>query len=248
MLRLFDRWGVGKEIRAAGVKTSQVKVLRWQNGKELQVTTVDHSRGEQYVVHRADLHNALLHKAESLSNVTVRLDSTATDVDFEAASVTLTNGEIVAADVVLGADGIKSRTRTKMLGDGADVATPTGDAVFRLMLDRDTMLGDPELAPFMNEAVAYRWIGPDCHVMAYPVRGHTLYNIVMAHPDRGGVDENWTQQGSKDGVLREYQGWDERLVKMLRLVPDVNILEWKLCSHNPLPTWIKGNCALMGDR
>ena len=267
MLRLFDRkfppfkrlkmsllhthtnsgWGVGQEIRSAGVKTSQVKVLRWQNGQALQTTTVDHSRGEQYVVHRADLHNALLHKAESLSNVDIKLDSTATSVDFDAASVTLVNGTKIEGDVVLGADGVKSRVRTQMLGDNADVATPTGDAVFRLMLYRDDLLKDPELAPFINEPIAHRWIGPDRHVMAYPVRGHKLFNIVMAKPDRGGLDESWVQKGSKDGVLKEFDGWDEKLMKLLRLVPDGEVLEWKLCSHSPLPTWIKGSVALMGD-
>lgn len=134
-----------------------------------------------------------------------------------------------------------------MLGDDADVATPTGDAVFRLMLNREDMLSDPELATFVEKSIAYRWIGPDRHVVAYPVREHKLYNLVMAHPDRAGVEESWTQKGSKDQVLKEYEGWDARLVKMLKLVPEGEVLEWKLCSHSPLPTWIKGKCALMGD-
>lgn len=240
-------WGIGNEIRAKGVKTQRVKVLRWQNGKVLSDKVIDGSHGEQWVIHRADLHNALIAKAQSLESVTMRLNSTVVDVNFRDASVQLSTGEWVYGDVVLAADGIKSAIRKLLLDDDSDIAIPTGDAVFRLILPRDLMAHDPELLKCITDATVRRWVGPGGHVVAYPVRNHQLYNIAMAHPDRGGLEESWTTRGSKEMLLKEYEGWDPLLVKMLTLVPDEEVMEWKLCSHPPLKTWTRGSCALLGD-
>ncbi|KAH8664831.1 putative salicylate hydroxylase [Ilyonectria robusta] len=247
MLRLLDRWGIGDEIRAKGVKTQRVKVLRWQNGKVLSDKVIDGSHGEQWVIHRADLHNALIAKAQSFEGVTMRLNSTVVDVNFRDASVQLSTGEWVYGDVVLAADGIKSAIRKLLLDDDSDIAIPTGDAVFRLILPRDLMAHDPELLKCVTDATVRRWVGPGGHIVAYPVRNHQLYNIAMAHPDRGGLEESWTTRGSKEMLLKEYEGWDPLLVKMLTLVPDEEVMEWKLCSHPPLKTWTRGSCALLGD-
>ncbi|KAF7554714.1 hypothetical protein G7Z17_g2721 [Cylindrodendrum hubeiense] len=247
MLRLLDRWGIGDEVRTKGVKTQRVKVLRWQNGNVLSDKIIDDSHGEQWVIHRADLHGALIAKAQSLKGVTIKLGSSVVGVDFNHASVRLSNGESVEGDVVLAADGIKSAIRKLLLDDESDIAIPTGDAVFRLMLPREAMLHDANLRECIEGATVRRWIGPGGHVVAYPVRNHQLYNIAMAHPDRGGLEESWTTRGSKEMLLKEYEGWDPLLVKMLTLVPDEEVLEWKLCSHPPLKTWIRGSCALLGD-
>ncbi len=240
-------WGVGDAVRKSGVALECVQILRWQNGKELGRIPVDKSYGDQVVVHRADLHNGLLDKAHEMKNVQIQIDSTVVDVDFETPSVTLKSGQVIRGDVVIGGDGIKSFIRGKLLQDSADVAIPTGDAVFRIMLSRDVMMNDPDLKPFITEPRATRWIGPNCHIIAYPVRAHQLYNVVLAHPDRGGLEESWTTIGSKKGLLDEYDGWDPNLVKMLNLVPDREVLEWKLCSHPPLATWVRGSVALLGD-
>lgn len=161
--------------------------------------------------------------------------------------MTLESGEKIRGDVVLAADGIKSQVRGQLLRDATDAAVPTGDAVYRVMLTRDQMLPHPQLRALIDTPQATRWLGPGGHIIAYPVRGHELYNVVLAHPDRGGLDESWTKVGSRDGLLREYTGWDPVLLTLLSLVPDTEILEWKLCSHPPLPTWISGSCALLGD-
>ena len=246
-LILASGWGVGDEVRSKGVMLDQIRILRWQNGKTLGSIPVDKSHGDQTVVHRADLHFAILNKALELPNVNMRLGSTVIETDFDEAFVTLSDGEKVQGDVVLGADGIKSFVRGKILGDAADVAIPTGDATFRAILPRKAMESDPELRPYIDELKAHRWVGPGCHIISYPIKKHEMYNMVMVHPDRGGVEESWTTKGSKSDVLREYDGWDPTLVKMLKLVPEGDVLEWKLCTHLPLKTWVKGSCALLGD-
>lgn len=209
--------------------------------------TVNKTYGQQVVVHRADLHNALIEKAMALENVQVRVNSTVTRVQFDPPAVTLADGTMVQADVVLAADGIKSSIRDQLLGKDATKAIPTGDAAYRIMLPRCAMENDPELKQLIDEPQATRWIGPYRHIIAYPVRNHQLYNIVLLHPDRTDVEESWTTRGSKQMMVDDYRGWDRRVTKLIDLVKDNEVLEWKLCQHPPLKTWIRGRVALLGD-
>lgn len=208
---------------------------------------VNKTYGQQVVIHRADLHNALIDQALALSNVELRVNSTVTDVQFDQAAVTLADGTVVKGDVVIAADGIKSGIRGQLLNDYSCKAIPTGDAAYRIMLPRSALESDPELKALMDEPQATRWLGPNRHIIAYPVRNHELYNVVLLHPDSHGVEESWTTKGSKQAMIDNYRGWDSRVTKLIDLVPDDEVLEWKLCLHAPLKTWIRGNVALIGD-
>ncbi|KAF7176004.1 hypothetical protein CNMCM7691_000855 [Aspergillus felis] len=247
MLTLFDRWGVSPLIHAKDVALEHIHVRRWQDGSLLGTMPVNKTYGQQVVVHRADLHNALIGKAVALENVQVRVNSTVIRVQFDPPAVTLADGTVLHGDVVLAADGIKSSIRDQLLGKDATKAVPTGDAAYRIMLPRSAMENDPELKQLIDEPQATRWIGPYRHIIAYPVRNHQLYNIVLLHPDRTDVEESWTTRGSKQMMVDDYRGWDRRVTKLIDLVKDNEVLEWKLCQHPPLKTWIKGRVALLGD-
>jgi len=249
MLRLLDRWGVGDIVRQKGVALDDIHIQRYEGQTILGKVPISRTHGEQLVVHRADLHMGLLKKVEELGadRARVRVNSKVVDVDFATGEVKLEDGTVLTSDVVLAADGIKSGIRTKLLGDEKDVAIPTGDACFRVTLTREEMSADEELKPFIMEKKAVRWVGPDRHIIAYPVRSHEIYNMALAHPDRGRVDEDWTTVTSKSNLLNEYKGWDPRLVKMLNMVPEGKVLEWKICWHQPLIRWVQDKCALMGD-
>ncbi|KAJ5937279.1 Monooxygenase FAD-binding [Penicillium verhagenii] len=247
MLRLFDRWGVSDLIHAQDVALEHIHVRRWEDGSLLGTMPVNKTFGQQVVIHRADLHNALIDKALELKNVELRVDSIVTSVEFSPASVTLANGTVVRGDVVIGADGIKSTIRGHLLDDSSIKAIPTGDAAYRIMLPRSVMEADPELKQLIDEPQATRWLGPSRHIIAYPVRNHELYNVVLLHPDRQEVEESWTTKGSKQAMVDNYRGWDQTVRKLIDLVDDDEVLEWKLCLHSPLKTWIRESVALIGD-
>ncbi|KAJ5991331.1 hypothetical protein N7522_011538 [Penicillium canescens] len=247
MLRLFDRWGVSDLIHTQDVALEHIHVRRWENGKLLGTMPVNKTFGQQVVIHRADLHNAVIDRALALPNVELRVNSPVTDVQFDPASVTLANGTVVRGDIVVGADGIKSTIRSRLLEDSSLKAIPTGDAAYRIMLPREIMEKDPELKELIDQPEATRWLGPSRHIIAYPVRNHQLYNVVLLHPDEQGSEESWTTKGSKQAMVDNYNGWDSKVRKLIDLVDDNEVLEWKLCLHRPLRTWIRGSVALIGD-
>jgi salicylate hydroxylase len=69
-----------------------------------------------------------------------------------------------------------------------------------------------------------------------------------AHPDRRFVEaDTWTASGSKDEMLQVFHDFCPRVQKLLKLVPEGDVLEWKLRVHSPLTHWVDHNVALIGD-
>ncbi|KAF4964676.1 hypothetical protein FZEAL_10843 [Fusarium zealandicum] len=152
-------------------------------------------------------------------------------------------------DVVIAADGIKSSIRQQMaLADGFhDQPVCTGNAAYRLLVSIDKVEHDPLLSGMLRESVAVRYMGPGGHVMAYPLQNNTAYNLVLVHPAKAGsTAEGWTTKGDRQEMLDFYQSWSPAIRRWLK-VADQDVMEWKLYSYRPIPTWIKGNTALIGD-
>ena len=55
------------------------------------------------------------------------------------------------------------------------------------------------------------------------------------------------EEGSKQAMLGVFEDFCPLVQKILHLVPDGEICEWKLRVHEPLPTWTCGSTALIGD-
>lgn len=158
----------------------------------------------------------------------------------------------VECDVLFGADGVKSKTRIDMLKElGVDAkVVDSGQAAYRIMLTKEQMQGDPELLELLAGNQSTRWIGEKKHIIAYPVSSKTIYNISTAHPDTNfaaAPDETYTTRGSKESMLSVYSDFAPICQKMLQLVPEGEVCEWKLRVHEPLPTWVHGTAALIGD-
>ena len=158
----------------------------------------------------------------------------------------------VEADILLAADGVKSNTRVeilKELGVSASVKD-TGQAAYRIMLRRDQMENDPELFELIDGDKITRWIGEKRHIIAYPVSSKTIYNLSTAQPDvnfAAAPSATYTTKGSKTAMLSVYADFCPMVRRMLELVPEGEVCEWKLRVHAPLPTWVHGSVALVGD-
>jgi salicylate hydroxylase len=158
----------------------------------------------------------------------------------------------VKADVLLASDGIKSVVRTQMLKE-LDVDAQiidTNSAAYRIMLNRKDMENDPELLELIEGDSVTRWIGEKRHIIAYPVSSKTIYNISTAQPDTNfaaAPSVTYTTKGDKSVMLDVFSDFCPKVQRLLNLVPEGEVCEWKLRVHSPLPTWIHGSMALVGD-
>ncbi|KAH9837783.1 uncharacterized protein C8Q71DRAFT_561138 [Rhodofomes roseus] len=246
--RLLVRWGIGDALAKIAVKPARFVTRRYSNGKIIGVTPLN---GEgvttpelpYYNVHRADLHRLLYERVAP--HVTLRLNSKVVSVDPEAPSLTLESGEVLRGDLVIGADGVHSTLQQAVVGKKIP-ATPTGDAAYRALIPTELLLKDPDLKSFVENPEVTSWMGPRRHIVAYNVRSCELYNIVMAHPDKGSV-ESWTAEGSAELMRAGYTDFEPRVQKLLGLVEST--LEWRLLDRQPLKTWMHpaGKLTLLGD-
>jgi salicylate hydroxylase len=126
----------------------------------------------------------------------------------------------------------------------------THQAAYRIMLKREDMEGDQELLDLISKDGVTRWIGEKRHIIAYPVSNKQIYNLSTIQPDINfaqAPDTTYTTKGSKPEMLKVFADFCPKVQRMLNLVPDGEVCEWKLRVHAPLPTWIHKSIALVGD-
>lgn len=208
--------------------------------------------------HRADLAGGIYEGCKREPAITFKLGNPLTSIDaFEpkpTVTVTPHNGTPYQAthDVLIGGDGIKSIVRHAILAHIGDesVEADTGQACYRIMLNRADMEHDPEMKALLDSDCVVRWIGEKRHIIAYPVANKTIYNMSTAQPDTNfakGVSATYTTTGSKPAMMAVYADFCPLVQRMLDLVPDGEVVEWKLRQIQPLRAWSVGAVALLGD-
>lgn len=261
MARILDQLGCWKQIAAEAVQCSDTSIREGSTDKELGLVKLDYvekTYGYPHMVgHRASLAGALYDGCLKEKGITFKLGSTISEASFAGKpsfKVTPVDGEPyrVEVDILLGADGVKSPTRVAMLkelGETAD-SKDTGQAAYRILLTRDQVKHDPELVALLDADTVTRWIGEKRHIIAYPIHNKEIYNISTAQPDvnfAAAPSSTYTTLGSKAEMLKVYGDFCPKIHRMLNLVPEGEVVEWKLRTHDPLKTWVHGSAALIGD-
>ncbi|KAI6007630.1 FAD/NAD(P)-binding domain-containing protein [Pisolithus orientalis] len=246
--RQLIRWGLEKRLQEVAVSPSALNIRHWCTGETVSWKQCGDSMVKNYGaplfnIHRADLHRMLYDLAEP--RVTIRTNCRVVAMDPSVPSLTLKSGEVVRADLVVGADGLWSVTRQYVIGR-PDERTPSGDATYRAVLPTELLLADPELRVLAETPEMVVWFGPQRRIVAYNIRGMKEYNMVMCHPDQD-PEGPWKIEESSDRVKEEFVGWEPRIQKLLSLIPSA--IKWRLMDHAPLETWVHkgGKLTLLGD-
>jgi salicylate hydroxylase len=197
-----------------------------------------------WLIHRPDYHR-ILHEAALESGCEIRVKSRVVAVDESAPSLTLKSGEVLKADIIVGADGIKSVVRSHVIEQKV-APRQYGECAYRATVPAEALLSDPELRHYIEEPVANCWIGPGRHLMAYPIQNATKYNLVMVHPGVA-VQDKWNEPGDLNEMVGNFEAWDPLLVRVLKKITEC--LKWNLADLPLLDTWRSksGKVVLIGD-
>jgi salicylate hydroxylase len=178
--------------------------------------------------------------------VDVLLNSCPASIDFSPQpSIILPDGSILTADLIIGADGLKSKTREILLGR-SDPPALTGDLAYRILINVSKMRDDPLLLDIFEKPYFNVWIGPDAHAVCYLLKGGEVCNIVLCCPDNLPPDVN-VSLASPDELTNFFSSWDPRLQRLLSL--SHTVYKWRLQNIKEMKTWLhpSGRFTLIGD-
>ncbi len=238
----FDALGIGEIARARAVYTDEM-VMHDALDETLvgRIPTGEAFRqrfGNPYaVIHRADVHGSLLEGARATGRIEI---ATATQVqrvaqDDEGVTVVSSDGRSFRGCALIGADGVKSAVRRQYVGDEARVS---GHVVYRAVVDR------ADFPPDLQWNAASIWVGPNCHLVHYPLRGGEQYNVVVTFHSR--EQEEWSvREGSREEVQSYFEGICARARQLIDLPRDWK--RWATADREPIGQWVFGRAALLGD-
>ncbi len=238
----FDALGVGEAARSRAVVTDEM-VMHDALDETLvgRIPTGEAFRrrfGNPYaVIHRADVHQSLLEGALASERIEVATSTTVQRVEQDDNGVTVfdAQGRSHRGAAVIGADGVKSALRRQYVGDEARVS---GHVVYRAVVEKKDFPAD------LQWNAASIWVGPDCHLVHYPLRGGEQYNVVVTFHSRD--KEEWSvREGSREEVQRYFEGICPKARQLIDLPKSWK--RWATADRDPVAQWTYGRATLLGD-
>ncbi|WP_416906763.1 MAG: FAD-dependent monooxygenase [Polymorphobacter sp.] len=241
-VRVLDWLGV--DVRPIGVMPRVQWTQHWQTGKVLKESdrgadfAARHGGAGYYHVHRADLHTALASAFEAAAPGRLVLGHALSDVTPEG-RMRFENGAAAEADIVVGADGVRSGVRAALWP--ADAPEYTGQVAWRGLVPLDALPAEQQgLPPGIH-------IGPGRLFMRYPVRGGAIINFAAFVETAGWQEEGWTIPSTIPELMAHFEDWDPLVRTLISATPPDKLFKWALHARAPLETWTRGRVTLLGD-
>ena len=239
--RILYRLGLGDALDRAAVRPASAHVRRWDNGCTLQKALLNPRSEELYgaphlTAHRADLQRII---ASSLPKERIHLGHRlARLIDHgDRVEAEFANGNRIATDILVGADGIHSTVRTLLFGEEAPQFA--GCVAYRGLVPVE------RIADLDLERGNQSWLGPGGHLVHYFVSGGRLLNFVGWTEHDTWNREDWTDRATIERALAAFEGWHKQVRRIISEADTCFI--WALFDRDPLPKWSAGRVTLLGD-
>ena len=246
--RILQSLGLAERLTASAVVPDGLSIRSAGSGAEIAYMPIGQAMEFRYgapywMLHRGDLQAALVEAVAEQPDVVVRLGTRVEDFAIHAKGITaqLRDARGTSEDRVpalVGADGLWSTTRTR-LGD-------TSKPDFRDRTAWRALLPASAVSEAFRRPVTRLWLGPNAHLVHYPVRGGTLINIVAIVADRW-KSPGWTAPGARDQLLRHFT--PERWAKPARdlVATPESWVKWALFDRIEPGFPSLGPVTLLGD-
>lgn len=239
----LDCLGVGGDVLKLAVQIDRLRLMDGVTDKEITRLEINddyrNKFGHPYaVVHRTDLYQPLLTSCRNHPDIELHTSCSAIGF-FETSddiTVNLSDGRSFKADAVIGADGIRSSIRERIIADGPPKVC--GHTIYRSVVPM------AEVPDYLRSNDVTLWAGPKWHFVRYPIAGGTFMNMAAIRDDQAtvavsgeDVDMETVQDqfafliGDAKHLLTIGRGWKK----------------WVLCDRDPVDGWTKGRVTLLGD-
>ena len=238
----FDALGVGDRTRSRAVFTDCMVMHdaldEYQVGKIPTGEAFRQRFGNPYaVIHRVDVHLSLLEGTQETGRVEFLTSTRMEKVEQDDQGVTVFDqcGQAHRGQALIGADGVRSVLRAQYVNDPPRI---TGHVVYRSVIDKKDFPQD------LQWNAASIWVGPNCHLVHYPLRGGEQYNVVVTFHSRKA--EEW---GVTEGSRKEVQSYFQGICPKARQLIDLpkSWKRWATADREPIGQWSFGRTTLLGD-
>ena len=248
-VRVYRALGLEDGLRRAAFEPINMVSLRWDDAslrfREPLRAVATAKYGAPYMTaHRADLHR-LLRETLPQSRIHLGADCVGAFSSGGSAVAKFANGAQVEADVIVGADGIRSAIRAQLFG--ADNPRFTEQMCWRAMVPMDCVperVG-PAASVELVRGEYFGWLGPNGHVITYPIGDGSVLNIFAGHVSESWVEESWSVASTSAELIEAYRGWNEALLGIFANVQ--HCFKWGIFDRDPIPQWTRGRVTLLGD-
>ncbi|KAK3365517.1 hypothetical protein B0T24DRAFT_391928 [Lasiosphaeria ovina] len=251
--KAFERWpGVIDAMEAIARQTTWLDLYHHE-GKFVTRQSFAHEKtwGRRINGHRGQLHDIIYRHAVA-RGIDIRLGKRVEDyfeTDDPPQAGVVIGGERFVADVVIAAEGVRSRGRKIVLGFDENPKS-SGYAVYRAWFPSDDVAKNPIIKHLVVNGDTHQgFIGPDIHFLASSIKGGKEVNWVFTHIDDGNIEESWQFPGKPEEALKYLDGWCPIVHELVKATPPGRLIDHKLVYRDPLPTFIspRARITLIGD-
>ncbi len=242
--RMLTRLGIVKEVEQTAVFPNALIAIDALTDQELsRISTGEvfrkHFGAPYMVVHRRDLHGALLAACRGHAEVALHTSKGLTRFEDQSAAVRahFADGTSVSGSLLIGADGLNSCVREAIMGD--EPPRVSGHVTYRGVVQVEDV---KDKSHFDDMTM---WFGPGLHLVQYRLRGGTVMNNVATISSQRFAQGERADFGGPEELLEMYSRTTPHVRELLSYVgKDKN---WILCDREPRPDWSRGKVTLLGD-
>jgi salicylate hydroxylase len=246
--RVLSALGLRERLAPSVMVPQAIRVMAGGSGREIVriplVDNVERRYGAPYwTIHRGDLQSALAAAAQTTMDIEIRLGTRVEDFATHVNGITVQgrSGKTVVDErglALIGADGVWSTIATQIQG--------RGPPRFRHRTAWRTLVPATAVPEEFREPLVHLWLGPDAHLVHYPVKGGRLINIVgIVHDEWKEI--GWSAAGNRAEILRHFARWAwADTARALIAIPD-QWLKWALYDRPAPFRGGVGPVTLIGD-
>jgi salicylate hydroxylase len=243
VMRMFDRLGVIDAVRDIAFLPENLILMDALDASELVRVPLDQGFRDRFgypyaTIHRADLHTVLTDACAALDLVQLQTGCKVVGVEQTADQVSVRTeaGDELIGRALVGADGVWSGVRERLLGDGEPRVT--GHVAYRAVLPMT------EVPEHLRSNSVVLWGGPDLHLAHYPLRRGELFNMgAIFHSQR--FREGANVFGDPDELHQHFTGVCEPVATLLERIEEWRM--WVLRDRDPVERWTDRRITLLGD-